>query len=354
MITFSSFLTAVKTLAHPEGLAENLEPYFRNAVVNGLIDLQTYVPPTRNHHHDFFCQVGMKDFCNAGIFNGPRGIVQSVYAFKPGKDCQKFHYDRVSTNYIDCWIERQRCACGETVPASSSIYDAPYCNYPTAGNVTCGEPYLPAGESEDNDACFQAEDRWFAVGPDYRMFIAPRLPCGYVLAVHWQGIKRCYGDNDSVLEDEDIKMAVADFSESRGGLKDRDLGSASAMKVSWHDRLRGIAHRFRMETRLQPRHDCSSEAIDALLPFINPLVLDNPYDLSCNKPADSTAPTIDCDDAVTATVPVSACKPQIVIYTADPTAEALVPDNQNCPAMAYRADGQGPILTWNITTHVWQ
>lgn len=355
MITFNAFLTEVTRIAHPERLASNLRPYFRNAVCNALIDIQTFVPPTRDFHHDFFCQVGMQDFCNAGIFNGPRGIIQRVFAFKPGKDCRKFHYDRVSTNFIDCWIEKQRCTAGCTalVPDSSAIYDSPYCNYPIPGDETCGPPYLAAGQSEDSDCLFRNQPRYFAVGPNYRMFIAPRLPCGYVLCVHWQGIKRCYADSDAVLNDEDIIMAAARYAEAETVIKDRDGGGAALLNGRWRDRLKGIAQRFRLETELQRMRDCSSEAIDSLLPWFDPLTLDNPYDLNCNKPTDSTAPVVACDDVETTQV-ATGCRSQILVYHEDPNAEGLVPDDQNCPAIAYKDDGSGSFLQWNITTHVWQ
>lgn len=45
---------------------------------------------------------------------------------------------------------------------------------------------------------------------------------------------------------------------------------------------------------------------------------------------------------------------QIKQYTADPNAEAVVPDNQSFPAIAYQLGGAGNTMTWNTTTHVWQ
>lgn len=45
---------------------------------------------------------------------------------------------------------------------------------------------------------------------------------------------------------------------------------------------------------------------------------------------------------------------QIKQYTTDPNAEAVVPDNQAFPAIAYKNDGSGNTMTWNTTSHVWQ
>lgn len=45
---------------------------------------------------------------------------------------------------------------------------------------------------------------------------------------------------------------------------------------------------------------------------------------------------------------------QILQYTgASPTADGLLPTNQNLPAEAYKDDGTLPTYTWNTTSHTW-
>lgn len=45
---------------------------------------------------------------------------------------------------------------------------------------------------------------------------------------------------------------------------------------------------------------------------------------------------------------------QIVQYTTNPNDESLTPSTQSAPAIAYSADGTGPVFGWNTTTHVWE
>ena len=45
---------------------------------------------------------------------------------------------------------------------------------------------------------------------------------------------------------------------------------------------------------------------------------------------------------------------QIKTYVADPNGEAVLPDDQTKPAIAYAAGGAGPTVTWNTGTLLWQ
>lgn len=45
---------------------------------------------------------------------------------------------------------------------------------------------------------------------------------------------------------------------------------------------------------------------------------------------------------------------QIKTYVADPNGEAVVPDDQTLPAVAYQIAGAGPTVTWNTGTLLWQ
>ncbi len=80
------------------------------------------------------------------------------------------------------------------------------------GNTGCRPPYL-AQEPED-DCAFKLSDKFFAIGPNQKLWLFPRFPCGYIIGVHWKGIRRTYLDNDYVPDDEDLKDAVACYVES--------------------------------------------------------------------------------------------------------------------------------------------
>lgn len=45
---------------------------------------------------------------------------------------------------------------------------------------------------------------------------------------------------------------------------------------------------------------------------------------------------------------------QLLVYSgASPTADGLVPTNQNQGAIAYKVDGTGPTFSWRTDTHSW-
>lgn len=297
MILFSSFYRDIKAIAVPEGLGTNVEPAFRNYVTNGLIRTQTFIPCLRSSNIDFQCQMDARDFCNAAILDGPDGMILQVYVFKPGKDCRKFYYDPVSTNFINCWVEEQKCTlCDATTPPTDYVYNDPYCNYVIPGDVVCDTPYLPA-VPEDDRIFRLCTNRYFAVGPDKKIYLAPRFPCGYVVAIHYEGIKRTYRNNDPVWEEDDIKHAVAKFAEAELALKDRDTQSWQALMITYNELMRDINHRCRRERRLPLRRDCGGEQVDSLLPFVNPLPQDNVYDANlCLQPGDEVSPYVICPD----------------------------------------------------------
>lgn len=274
MISFADFFTAVKQVAVPEGVGVNVENAVRDYVVNGLMRTQTFIPCLKNQNVDFFLKASAKEFCGVDIINGPRGIIQGVYAFKPGADCKKYFYDQVHPDQINCWIEKSRCHCPPTTPPSYAIYDSPYCNYLLDADTACAAPYItiPEDDTAFKSAC---AERLFAKGPDNKLYLAPRFPCGYVVAVHWEGIKYRYNDYDAVPDDEDLISAVALFTEAHLAQKDRDIVSHRSLMDSYSEMMRDMAHRCRQERMINANRDCASS--DAMSAFVNPLPENNPY-----------------------------------------------------------------------------
>lgn len=291
MQTFQQFFRDIKQIAVPERIGANVESAFRNYVVNGLIRTQTYIPCLKDKNVDFFVKAEAKTFCNVDIFNGPRGVIGALYAFKPGLDCRKYFYDPVTPNKINCWIETQRCQCDEATPISTNIYDSPYCNYVIDGAAACAEPYVDT--PEDDTVFINCSERIFAKGPDNRLFLAPRFPCGFVIALHWTGIKRTYRDSDAIVDDDDHKSAVSTYAEAKLAEKDRDLVSARELMKTYDELIRDMSHRCRQEMRTGVRRDCA-ELAGNLLPFINPFDLSNPYDDAGNVTGDTAAPCSYC------------------------------------------------------------
>lgn len=258
LITFQAFRTAINTLVFPDGQAETKVPLFRNFLVNGLIQLQTFVESYQLVNVNFYDKDQSWDDCGLSIIQGCRGQINAVYAFKPSCRCQKFFYEPASLEKLSCLYENCRCqaaasCCGQTtaIGAVSAYSQNPYyCGDYIDGNRGCLPPYLAAQPEDDCE--FKISDRYFAIGPNQKIWVYPRFPCGYILAVHWRGIRRTYLDVDYVPDDEDLKDAIACYVESEVARR-VDKDQATADKLFANYRLKAGDIIFREEQDLKPR-----------------------------------------------------------------------------------------------------
>jgi hypothetical protein len=257
---FSTFRTTVQQLVAPEDLAEQLEAYFRDQVGNALCDIQTLIQWYRSMNVRFFRKSDVDEFCAASIMDGPVGKVTQLFAFKPGADCKKYYYQRKSVAAVDCWMEQQRCVlCDATVPPSSNIYDSPYCNYWLPGETGCGPPYLITDPEDDcKFRSLDDDDRIFAVGPDYKIFAAPRFPCDYILLAQWQGVNRKWNDGDLVPVDQQLRECVVDYVEHKIAMKEKDPVTARGYFEEYTVMLRTLRFRYQEEQQTDPKRDCSA------------------------------------------------------------------------------------------------
>lgn len=281
LITFSAFRKEINTLVFPDGQAEVRVPLFRNFIVNGLIQLQTYVESYQLVNVNFYDKDQSWDDCGLSIIQGCRGRIGAVYAFKPSCRCNRHFYDSASLEKISCFYEHCRChqtgscCCGQSMFSAPSLYTANpyYCGDYVGGNTGCQPPYLQA-EPED-DCAFKLSDKFFAVGPNQKIWLFPRFPCGYVLGVHWRGIRRSYLDTDYVPDDDDLKDAVAVYVESEVARRvDKDQVTADKLYADYRMKAGDII--FREEQDLKPR--CTRVCVEGLdLSELVQIYPDNPY-----------------------------------------------------------------------------
>lgn len=276
--TFSDFLTRITDLVAPEELAENIENYFREQVANALADIQTLIPWTREFNTNIYTKNEVEEFCNASVFQGPAGKVVQLFAYRPGKDCKKIHYKRVPTSKIDCWIETQRCTSSCTAdPPPTNIYDSPYCNYVIHGEEACSPPYLTAAEDDCRFLSLGADDRIYAVGPDYKIYAAPRFPCQYLLLLQWQGTRRKWEDNDLVMVDQQIREAVINRVEKKIAIKEHNWQAAKTYDEEYTVNLRTIQYRYHDEQDPELARDCSAALEQTLPAFASLYVPEVPF-----------------------------------------------------------------------------
>lgn len=267
---FENFLAVVQPLVAPEDLGENLVPYFRDQVGNALADIQTIIPWFRDFNLDTVTKTDVHEFCAASIFQGPVGKISQVFAYKPGLDCRKYYYKRVSTAEMDCWVERQRCVQCTFTPPPVNIYDNPYCNYVVCGETACDVPYLTATEDDCKFKALDDDERIFSVGPDYKIYAAPRFPCDYRLLVQWQGIRRKWDDSNMVPVDQQLREAVINYVEAKMAKKERDFAAKAQYETDYSVGLRMLKYRYHDEQDTGPKRDCTA-AIEQLLAEHSPL-----------------------------------------------------------------------------------
>ncbi len=320
MIPFSSFLEQTLALAFPEGEAENLATLNRSRVVNALIHLQTYITCLRDHNVSYFLPQDMTDFCGASIFTGPRGEVQSIYSFFPTKECNTYHHRMVSSDYVQCVAN---ACCGDETALPYDADEEPYINFAVNGT------YLCADATGTQNLTYESQDKVFNIGPGNRWIVAPKLPCGYVLVVHWQGIKRTWANTDLIVNDEDLMSIVAKWVVSESSrYDDGDLVMAQNIRQEY-DRMGADMHnRCREETRVRESHVCLG-GMDNVTGVFQAL----PYD---DVPGGVILP------------PTSTAVTQI--YTG--SLPAPTPDDPTSPALFYPTGG-GSLLQWDTSSQQW-
>lgn len=321
--SFGDFYDTVEPLVAPEDLGAELTPFFRDQIGNALADIQTIVHGFRTFNVEMFDKGGADEFCNASILCGPPGKITQVFAFKPGLECRKFHYTRTSTAALDCWLERQRCLCPAGDPPDEFIYTSPYCNYVVAGEAACALPYLSGEEDDCRFKNLSAADRIFAVGPDHKIYAAPRFPCGYLLVVQWQGIRRKWSDTNLVPVDQQLREAVVNYVEHKMAVKERNSTSASEYFDLYTMNLRMLKYRWSQDMDTSPSRDCES-GIETLMGAFHPLYATSFFSSSSSSGA------------------------QEVFIDRSP----LPPDDPTKPALSFPAGG-GSLEQWSPSTQSW-
>lgn len=207
------FVERVKAVVFPDLEPENLHFPHANFIQNGLIIAQTHVACLRSNNVNFYDNDDMIISCDTAYFAGPENArIQAVYAYKVGTVCKRYHFTHSSPQAIACHAE-----------AWGQCYEQDECGQNLFGTTFCN--------AESEDAATEFEARFtcgchliFAHTQDDRIYIAPRLPCDYALAVHWNGIKRHYENNDLLPSDDDLVDAISLFMQGQRALRiDRDL-----------------------------------------------------------------------------------------------------------------------------------
>lgn len=265
-IPYSEFKTNVKAIVFPDGEAEELVATHDSYIKDALINLQTYVPCLRDNNVDFYGKDEFQEWCNTDFAYIQRGVIHAVYAFKPDKRCKKIFYEPKSTSFVDSWMQKQSCVTCNDEESPSSPARSPLCNV-----VSDADSYCDDVDNEESDCRFKSGKRYYAISTNDKLILAPRFPCGYTVAVHWEGVKRKWADTDPVPDDVDLQVAVAKYMMAQRAIfLDRDTNIYDRIM---HPKLgeftisrADLIHRCTRERRIQERHQ-ALDGMDVLQPF---------------------------------------------------------------------------------------
>lgn len=268
LIAYSEFVTRVRKNVWPDvdndGVESHLEPTqlrfpHSTYIQNALITAQTYVECLRQNNVQTYTLDDATVNCGVAVFtNLDHARVGAVYAYKPNRGCKRLHFTQQSVNKIMCYVDGfASCKCKD---------EGDICNAVRSGNAVCDNLELCAEwDGEEDDSAFKCDDRIFAVGASGRLYVAPRIPCGYRLAVHWEGIKYRYADADLISDDPDLLDLISTYVQAeRARTFDRDLqlyhellgkGPARNGKdgSAFHTKQAAMAHRCKEERRIRTR-----------------------------------------------------------------------------------------------------
>lgn len=311
LITYSEFLSRVRKQVFPDldsdGHESNLEPTnltfpHKTFIQNALITAQTYVKCLRQNN------VNTYSLDNTLVVNCGVVVIQeldhkrigAVYAYKPEKGCTRQHYTQVSVNKIMCWVDKfAGCECTEEDDICNSVLD---------GATICAD----FEEEDESDTDFLCEGtKIFAVGAGGKLYAAPRFPCGYLLSVHWEGIKYTYEDADLITDDPDLLDVVSTYLQAeRARTFDRDLQLYNELLgkgppiggkngSAFHTKLIAMAHRCNEETRIRGRActemwDDSAVSSENIGPALDPV----PSDRVTSNPAGTGVENADTGEEV--------------------------------------------------------
>lgn len=269
MITFDEFFDSALGIVFPDDPAEELAVAYRRYAENALIHLQSYVKCLQDNHVEWWKTSQMSAYGGvSSVTLRDHPMVQSVYAFLPGTSSDRFFFNSRSVQFIQSLSNLPGCddMAMPYDPYEHSIYeDSSEVCEPCDGG-------LPV-----RDIGWESARHYYAIGPSSKLILAPRIPCDYVLAVHWNGIKRTWQDTDLITDDADVIDAVARYIHAEHALRqDRDVQLARELSEGFNMRLGELMRRCRLETEVKP--DVGTLAgPDDISGWFDPNALDNPY-----------------------------------------------------------------------------
>ena len=316
--TWGQLKTDVRQILWPAGEAPNLVASHDKAFVDGMCDLQQFVPCLQQDNTSVFPACSTYYRCGLTLFQAPRGIIKKVSVI--GSDptttdpdfCKEIEYTQIGAQYISDWMKRwsrDNCGCYLNFAAFFSL-DPMLCRkaaipVPTDIGVPAGLPPLQLGVHYPQGSTDRIRRSRAGVWAIERgvIHLAPWINVAAFsesVVVVWDGIKRTWSECDPVDPDPLLSEALEEYVRSEHARKhDRDFQVADTAGQAYSNARTKLWHNCRMETAVRGKE--ASQARNSV-PSITAASL---YYSTIPYTANATADTSDCPTGQTATATTS-------------------------------------------------
>ena len=250
-MTYAQFSTRVRAAVWPEGEAENLVDTHKNWVLDALIDLQQKVPCLQHYHKDQHANDWLFN-CGASFFTAPRGFIFGLYTVLDDDWCPKVRYDPVSEDQMRCLLADNQ-ECGKLYDPYPFYYE--YSVYYPYGVMPYGT-YYPI---ETDKACRSTAGVFSLIRGD--IYTYPHLQNNEIAVLEWDGIKRSWGDSETMPDayDREVEEAVEFSLEAKTARKDdRNPDGFALARSEYNSKVAQLIWQCQKERRLPPRQHCFS------------------------------------------------------------------------------------------------
>lgn len=219
-VAFSTFRSSVYARAFPFGEPENLTAAIAAMVVEALIQVQRYVVCYTTSHIDILdSEYGSFTSCGTTYISRPRGKIRRVRNRLKDSDT------------------------GDSGDADDEALEQDHCRVFDYDLAPVEDVELIARDTLNMEFT-TCQLRWglFTIGKA-NIGIAPRIGELEQIELHWDGIKRVYGDGDLVPDDPELQQAVTYYIQREiAGSYDKDVEAWKIADEGWKNTVGEMQH----------------------------------------------------------------------------------------------------------------
>ncbi len=260
-MTYEEFINEIQGRAFPEGIAKNLRTLHGKRILDGLIELQRWVPYLKNRQYTLYSPASSLYRQGTTIIQKPAGKVKRVSTFVSKKLEGQIFYDPCTREDID----------------RLTAFRARLQRYPDSAAQEWGM-FTP---DTTLDKGWRSERGLFCIDKDM-IILLPHIEMKERIQVEWVGSKRVWDDSDTVdYGDYQVQVisALENYLRMEATGKDDRSGSDFALtRNSWSESVGGL----QLDTKDDTEPELPMEDIGILPRTFLPIEPELIPNLGCN------------------------------------------------------------------------